>query len=680
MNQKVKTYLLTLIVVTGMLVLLGGLWIKRGFANLNENALSYVTQSNNSLSVIDRDLQTVVDNVDLLSKGCFQPWRVRLTPSRGTLYVSCSAPSNLIALNLPDLNLLYSLFYYGGYDDDFMFSPDERYAFISSSNRTDIQVLEIASGTIIQTIPLEGMGHIRNMDISPTGDTIYAAGTGSAKGRVYVIDAETFQVVHMIDFGHEAWDVLAAPDNQRIYISDHFGAGVGIFDVTTFQQIDSIPYTGEAKNLALSNDGLKLFVGEESLGSVDVYNILTHKRLASISVGGIIMSDLTMDCTGKKLYVTSATSVVSVIDTHTYSLNTIQTPADADGIANCPQYQADIVARKLVDNSNPSPGGEVKFSITMGSLVTETFDNVVMTDTLPISLTYKEDSLSATSGTATYQNGVVSWLGSIPVVNPVTVTFAETVPPTATIGTSVINDAVIVAKGKTYVRSAYVDIGLYKSFLPCVSRPCLPIFTDDFSNPSSGWAIANGDGYAMGYDNGAYFIAVNQNWIAWSMLDFGLSDFRIEVDAWPALNLNGATALIFSATNSGFYTFEIIDGNFSVWRYDVSYLRWTPIINWTFSPAIHPGYQVNRMKVVRSGSSILVYANEQLIGSANDGTYRGTWLGMASEAYTGHFDGRFDNLALYDDCLGVKSAEILFKRPLSFDDMWIPAYSGHTWP
>ena len=303
-----------------------------------------------------------------------------------------------------------------------------------------------------------------------------------------------------------------------------------------------------------------------------------------------------------------------------------------------------------------------------------------MTDTLPISLTYEEGSLSASSGMANYQNGVVTWSGSIPVDTPVTITFAETIPPTASFGTSVTNEAFILANDKTYVRSASVEIDLYKSFIPCASKACLPIFADNFSDPSSGWAIASGEGYRMGYDNGRYFIAVNENWMAWSLLDFGLMDFRIEVDTWPAVSLDGTAAVMFSATNSGFYTFEIIDGYYSVWRVNANNWSWTPLINWTPSPAIHPGYQVNRMKVIRNGSSILVYANDQLLGSLNDGTYRGTVSGMTSEAFTGYFDGRFDNFALYDDCLGTKTIGIPFNRTSSFGGYWIAPVSGHTRP
>ena len=49
-----------------------------------------------------------------------------------------------------------------------------------------------------------------------------------------------------------------------------------------------------------------------------------------------------------------------------------------------------------------------------------------------------------------------------------------------------------------------------RSFLPCAFRACLPSFTDNFSNPSSGSPIESGDGYWMGYQNGEYYIAVNE--------------------------------------------------------------------------------------------------------------------------------------------------------------------------
>ena len=190
-----------------------------------------------------------------------------------------------------------------------------------------------------------------------------------------------------------------------------------------------------------------------------------------------------------------------------------------------------------------------------------------------------------------------------------------------------------------------------------------------------------GNGYWMGYQNGQYYVAVNEDWMAWSLQDFGVSDFRMAVDTWPGATLNGSAGLMFSVTDYGFYMFEVNDGWYSLWRNDAYYWDWIPLIDWTYSPAVHPGYQVNRLQVVRIGSNIKVYANGQYLGSVDDGTYRGTWSGFASEAYTGYFDGRFDNFSMYTgSCIGAKLVNLPLNRSASFDAVFIKPGTGHSVP
>ena len=73
------------------------------------------------------------------------------------------------------------------------------------------------------------------------------------------------------------------------------------------------------------------------------------------------------------------------------------------------------------------------------------------------------------------------------------------------------------------------------------------------------------------------------------------------------------------------------------------------IIGWKSSPAIHAGLQTNRLRIVRSGDSIALYANDQYIGGTKDGSSSGGrgLLGLWVDAYSPGFDGRFDNFAVY---------------------------------
>jgi len=206
----------------------------------------------------------------------------------------------------------------------------------------------------------------------------------------------------------------------------------------------------------------------------------------------------------------------------------------------------------------------------------------------------------------------------------------------------------------------------YKTFLPFALRPCPPLYQDDFSDPSSGWLVSENSHVRVGYLNGEYQIKIKApNVIAAIYDDFGVSNYQLEVDLRAASHLDGAAGLFFGATDYGFYTFEISDGWYVVWRNDSDPWIWTPLIDWTPSAAINPGNQSNHLKVVRNGTAISVYANNQLLGTTYDGTYLGSGLGMASEAFdTANYDARFDNFTIYAGCGANK-----LSAP-SFDLFW----------
>ncbi len=281
------------------------------------NNLAYVTQSNDALALIDPDLHTVIGTVDLVGMGCAGPWRPRLTPSGSTLYVLCWGSSNILALTLPELTLSYTVSDPGGGEPDIVFDADESHAFVSARDQLGIRVIDIEAQAIYTMIYLPGEGIITSIEASPTGQFIYASGSWSGGGRIYVIDPDAFAVVSMIDFGSDVWDITAAADNQWLYASDRWGAGIAIIDAKTLQIVDVIQNTGELTGLALSADGETIFAGRVFSGYVDAYDIHSRSFITSIWLGGTVR-DLTMDCTGAELYVAPSTNAVSVINTHTY--------------------------------------------------------------------------------------------------------------------------------------------------------------------------------------------------------------------------------------------------------------------------------------------------------------------------------------------------------------------------
>ncbi len=128
-------------------------------------------------------------------------------------------------------------------------------------------------------------------------------------------------------------------------------------------------------------------------------------------------------------------------------------------------------SRKLVNSSKALPGGLLMFTIALADGGNSGFPSVAVTDSLPEALSYVDTSLSATSGSYGYSNGVITWTGSIEPAGSVTITYQTLVSPTAPLGYSLTNSAVISGGGELLTRSVTVDVPLAKVFLPMIIKP-----------------------------------------------------------------------------------------------------------------------------------------------------------------------------------------------------------------
>ena len=104
-----------------------------------------------------------------------------------------------------------------------------------------------------------------------------------------------------------------------------------------------------------------------------------------------------------------------------------------------------------------------------------------------------------------------------------------------------------------------------------------------------------------------------------------------------------------------------------------------------FAGALQPGTAANHLRVVRSGTTIAVEINQQLIAQVNDGTIVGeSHFGVAMMPYSGQWsaDSRFDNFLVSSNGLptaaagpaqaasrGATAADALFKA-LQTEDLF----------
>jgi uncharacterized repeat protein (TIGR02543 family) len=177
------------------------------------------------------------------------------------------------------------------------------------------------------------------------------------------------------------------------------------------------------------------------------------------------------------------------------------------------------------------------------------------------------------------------------------------------------------------------------------------LFSDDFSNPSSGWVTYSGSDGRVTYSNGCLYV---KDYTAYTGTMFGeaqlyFTDFVLEVETW----LVGGTddnwhvigcrmndyhnAYCFSVSADGYYMIDK-EVNGSV----------IPLVSPSSSYHINEGTgAVNLVRVECIGSSLSLYVNGHLLDTVYDSTFSGGDIFLGSNALAGSYtEVAFDNIVV----------------------------------
>jgi hypothetical protein len=182
------------------------------------------------------------------------------------------------------------------------------------------------------------------------------------------------------------------------------------------------------------------------------------------------------------------------------------------------------------------------------------------------------------------------------------------------------------------------------------------LFSDDFSDPNSGWYIDSSEYGTYVIQNGVYALTTGELGIQlWGDAGQSFVDTIITVDATqisaPANNNNayGVGCRIQPETNGDGYFARIAgDGYYAIFKYVTTDQQtddgeFVTLVDWTFSDAINQGNATNHIEVSCVGSAISLSVNGQFLGSAQDSDYAAGDIAMTAttfeeEPVTIHFD------------------------------------------
>ena len=209
-----------------------------------------------------------------------------------------------------------------------------------------------------------------------------------------------------------------------------------------------------------------------------------------------------------------------------------------------------------------------------------------------------------------------------------------------------------------------------------VDRCTPPLFAETFDDPASGLPTGEQGDTRWGYVAGAYQLLISAaNKMQTRLIGPPLTDYDATVEVRFAADKTGSSGLVAAARSPNDYYALMIDGD---QKYAVT--RRTPtgtqlIQDWTFTSALKPAPESNRLRAVQRGSEIAFYANEVLLTVLQDEGAPGAKrsIGLTAASFGTATDARFDNLRVCSPPDAFASRQISLVD--SFDDNrngWAP--------
>jgi hypothetical protein len=177
------------------------------------------------------------------------------------------------------------------------------------------------------------------------------------------------------------------------------------------------------------------------------------------------------------------------------------------------------------------------------------------------------------------------------------------------------------------------------------------LFSDDFSNPNSGWDTWTQNGSAVTYQDGALRIYVNETQFSfWSRPGKRFENVRIQVDAsrmgGPEDNDMGILCRYKNEDN--FYAFLISSdqygGIMKVKEGEYDLLTGESL---AYYEVIKTGNQVNTIEAVCEGSSLILTVNGEQVAAVEDSDFSNGEVGLIAGTYDlPGVDVAFDNFVV----------------------------------
>jgi len=173
---------------------------------------------------------------------------------------------------------------------------------------------------------------------------------------------------------------------------------------------------------------------------------------------------------------------------------------------------------------------------------------------------------------------------------------------------------------------------LMLSVLAGCARTSAP-FTDDFSDPASGWGSATPETHMRSYQNGRYFIQVDvPQWFVWVASGRVYQDVEVDIKVRSEGVSDNHYGVFCRYTDGEFYYFAISgDGFYAIFHRDADG-ELQPLTGAAMlrSSLIRLDGSENRIRAVCKGTQLRLYINGEQVAQVQDDTLERGDVGMAA--------------------------------------------------
>lgn len=135
----------------------------------------------------------------------------------------------------------------GPFAYDAVFSPDGKYAFVTSKTWSAVSVISTGDFQILGSIKVGKDPSLLAM--APDGKRLYV--TNKLDGTVSVVNALTFQVVETVRVGSEPGGIAIAPDGGLLFVANFASDTVSVIDTGSLRVVRTIPVGDSPDDIVL---------------------------------------------------------------------------------------------------------------------------------------------------------------------------------------------------------------------------------------------------------------------------------------------------------------------------------------------------------------------------------------------------------------------------------------------